>query len=95
MADFHHTGIAQTLTISNLAQQIESVNVLNNLLVAGDGWAIVPTHCVEDLLENQQLQAIEIDELHAVLQFPINLWQRQWDVRLRDRMDHDPKLGYW
>ncbi|MDN3685112.1 LysR family transcriptional regulator [Vibrio sinaloensis] len=28
MADFHHTGIAQTLTISNLAQQIESVNVL-------------------------------------------------------------------
>lgn len=75
MADFHHTGIAQTLTISNLAQQIESVNVLKNLLVAGDGWAIVPTHCVEDLLTTQQLQAIEIDELHAVLQFPINLWQ--------------------
>ncbi len=77
MADFHHAGVTQMLTVSNLTQQVESLNILKNLLLAGDGWAFVPTHCVSDLIKARQLQSIEIDDIHAELQFPMILWQHK------------------
>ena len=76
LEDYITSGLAKTLTLSNHAEEISSIEVLMHLLLSGEGWAIVPRHCAEVHLQSGQLVNIELDEINSALQFPLNIWQR-------------------
>ncbi len=76
MEDYHSAGITKMLTISNIAQRIESLSVMKQLLLNEDGWAVLPRHCVDEYLENGRLQEIHVNAIHAKVQLPISLWHR-------------------
>lgn len=77
MEEYHHAGISKTLTISNVAQRIESLSVIRQLLIGSDGWAVIPEHCVKDLLSSGHLQSIDVNAIHANVQLPLSLWHRK------------------
>lgn len=76
LEDYITSGLAKTLTLSNHAEEISSIDVLMHLLLSGEGWAIVPLHCAEPHVQSGQLVTIELDEINSTLQFPLNIWQR-------------------
>lgn len=77
MGDYHSAGITKMLTISNIAQRIESLSVMKQLLLNEDGWAVLPRHCVDDELKRGRLQEIHVNAIHANVQLPISLWHRK------------------
>ncbi|CAK2017299.1 LysR family transcriptional regulator [Vibrio crassostreae] len=77
MEDYHYAGIANTLTISNFAQRIESLSVIRQLLLSSDGWAVIPEHCVKDLIDSSQLQTLKLNVIHTKVLFPLSLWSRK------------------
>ncbi|MDF2153481.1 LysR family transcriptional regulator [Vibrio sp. CAU 1672] len=73
--DYYHSGISRSVCTSNYIQKFDSLHLLLQLLKAGEGWAILPSHSVEPALECKQLEEIPLKELGTALRFPVVLWQ--------------------
>ena len=76
LEDYINSGLAKTVTLSNHAEEISSIGILKQLLLSGEGWAIVPRHSVDDALRSGELATIELGEVNSTLLFPMNLWVR-------------------
>ncbi|WP_413112334.1 LysR family transcriptional regulator [Thaumasiovibrio sp. DFM-14] len=73
--DYYHSGIARSVCVSNHIQRFDSLQVLLHLLSSGEGWAVLPSHCVERAIKAGELQELCLEELSTALRFPVVLWQ--------------------
>lgn len=75
LSDYYHSGVAKTVCTSNQIQEFDSLPTLVSLLMAGEGWAVVPAHAVNEKIDAKLLEAIPLKELNNTLRFPIICWQ--------------------
>lgn len=75
LSDYYHSGIAKTVCTSSQVQEFDNLKILVNLLIAGEGWAVIPAHAVHDKIIAKQLDVIPIKELNNTLTFPVVCWQ--------------------
>ncbi|MDX2322165.1 MAG: LysR family transcriptional regulator [Moritella sp.] len=74
LEDYFSAGIEKMVTVSNYYQRIENMNVFLSLLTSGDGWAFVPRHAVQEMINNNVLKEFRVKELSATVRFPLANW---------------------
>lgn len=74
LEDYVNAGVEEMVIVSNYSQRIESMDVLLTLLSAGDGWALVPRHAVETMIEEKRLSEFTVKEIGTAIRFPVVIW---------------------
>ncbi|CDU05300.1 Transcription regulator, LysR family [Vibrio coralliirubri] len=74
LEDYLSAGIEEIITVSPHVQRVESMSVFIALLTSGEGWALVPKHAVNELVEAKKLTEFHIKEVNTTVRFPLALW---------------------
>ncbi|WP_028865851.1 LysR family transcriptional regulator [Psychromonas aquimarina] len=74
LEDYFNAGIEKIVTVSNYYQRIENMNIFLSLLSSGEGWAFVPRHAVQEMLNNKVLKEFTVKELNTAVRFPLAIW---------------------
>lgn len=74
LEDYLNAGIEKIVTVSNHVQRIENMSVFIALLTSGEGWAIVPKHAVNELIEANKLTEFHVKEVNTTVRFPLAIW---------------------
>lgn len=74
--DYFSSHMEQTTLLSSHYQRIASHDLLKALLLAGEGWALLPEYCVADDIEKGTLKRLDVKELNTALRFPFSILSR-------------------
>jgi DNA-binding transcriptional LysR family regulator len=74
LEDYLSAGIEEIITVSHHVQRIENISVFTALLTSGEGWAIVPKHTVNELIEAKKLTEFHVKEVNTTVRFPLAIW---------------------